>query len=97
MSNVRSFSRTYTHERNATKDSLATAVVVALMVIFPPYIVENYRGVTIMAGYGFLFDLPSYAKESGYSIPSSVNVKTLLVQIFGATVVGGLAFFATKR
>ena len=79
------------------KTLIATAVVVALMVIFPPYIVENYRGVTIMAGYGFFFDLPSYAIESSYSIPPSVNVKTLLVQIFGATVVGGLAFFATKR
>ncbi|MDD2914501.1 MAG: hypothetical protein PHP70_04210 [Gallionella sp.] len=76
---------------------IATAGVVALMVIFPPYIVENYRAVTIMAGYGFLFDLPSYAMQSGSSIPASVNVKTLLVQIFGAVVVGGLAFLSAKR
>ncbi len=76
---------------------LATAGVVALMVIFPPYITENYKGVPIMAGYGFLFDLPSYVSQSGSSIPASVNVKTLLVQIFGAVVVGGLAFLATKR
>ena len=76
---------------------LATAGVVAVMVIFPPYLVENYRGVTTMAGYGFLFDLPSYTMQSGSSIPSSVNVKTLLVQIFGAVVVGGLVFLAAKR
>lgn len=76
---------------------IATAAVVALMVISPPYIVENYRGVTIMAGYGFLFDLPSRTFEAGSSIPAVVNVKTLLVQIFGAVVVGGLAFLAAKR
>lgn len=76
---------------------IATAVVVALMVIFPPYIVENFRGALIMAGYGFLFDLPSHTFQSGSSIPSVVNVKTLLVQIFGAVVVGGLAFLAAKR
>jgi len=76
---------------------IATAGVVAMMVIFPPYIVENYRGVTIMAGYGFLFDLPSRILETGSSIPAVVNVKTLLVQIFGAAVVGGLTFLAAKR
>lgn len=76
---------------------LATATVVALMIIFPPYIVEDYGGVTVMAGYGFLFDLPSYTTRFGSSIPSSVNVKTLLVQIFGAVVVGALAFLSTKR
>jgi hypothetical protein len=76
---------------------LTTAGVVALMIVFPPYIAENYRGVPVMAGYGFLFDLPSYVMQSGSSIPSSVNVKTLLMQIFGAVVVGGLAFFAAKR
>jgi hypothetical protein len=50
-----------------------------------------------MAWYGFLFDLPSYTMQSGSLIPASVNVKTLLVQIFGAVVVGGLAFLAAKR
>ena len=75
---------------------IATAIAVALMVIFPPYIVENFRGILLMAGYGFLFDLPSHALQSGSSIPSVVNVKTLLVQIFGTVVVGGLAFFASK-
>lgn len=50
-----------------------------------------------MAGYGFLFDLPSLTFETGSSIPAGVNVKTLLVQIFGAVVVGGLVFLAAKR
>jgi hypothetical protein len=76
---------------------LATAAVVALMVIFPPYHVKNYTNVTIMAGYGFLFNLPAYAMESGREIPADVNVITLLAQIFGAVVVGGLGFIATKR
>lgn len=73
------------------------AVAVALMVVFPPYIVENNNGVTIMAGYGFLFDLPSYITNFGRAIPSSVNVKTLVVQVVGAVVVCGLAFLATKQ
>ncbi len=84
---------------NATqrKILLVTAGVVAMMVIFPPYIVVSSQGTTKMAGYGFLFDLPSYLTQSMFWIPSSVDVKTLLVQIFGAAVVGGLAFFAAKR
>ncbi len=76
---------------------LAAAIVVALMVLFPPYIVENYRGVPLMAGYAPLFDLPSYAVSSGGSIPAKVNAMTLLLQIIGAVVVGGLAFLGTKR
>jgi len=76
---------------------LVTAAVVAVMVMFPPYEVVNYNHVTIMAGYGFLLDLPSYVMEGGRQMPSSVNVKTLLAQILGAIVVGGLVFLATKR
>jgi len=80
---------------------LAAAATVALMIIFPPYEVKVSNGLTLMAGYGFLFDLPEYVYQlfNGEikSVPASVNVKTLLVQIFGAVVVGGLAFLACNK
>lgn len=66
---------------------LIAAVVVALMVIFPPYVVKNYKQMTISAGYGFLFDLPAYIMQSGGQIPASVDIKTLLVQIIGVLIV----------
>lgn len=74
-----------------------TAIAVALMVLFPPYEVKNYMGVKIMAGYGFLFDLPAYSSPFGGMIPSSVDIKTLLVQILGVVTVGGLLFFTRKN
>lgn len=67
---------------------IATACVVALMVIFPPYIQETLSDSVRDTGYDFLFDLP---------YRSFVNVKMLLVQFFGTTIIGGLVFFATKR
>ena len=75
---------------------LVTAIVIALMVLFPPYEVKNYRQVTIMSGYGFLFALPEYQSLTA-SIPAYVNVQTLIVQILGAIVVGGLVYFACGK
>ena len=75
---------------------LCTAGLIAIMMIFPPYTVVNARHVVIKAGYGFIFDLPPYV--SGTSIlPASVNIATLLAQIVGVLVVGGLVYFAFKR
>jgi hypothetical protein len=39
---------------------LCTAVVIGLMVLFPPYVVKSYSHVVIKSGYGFIFDLPPY-------------------------------------
>lgn len=73
---------------------VGTAVVVAAMVLFPPYQITNYQGATIRAGYAFLFDLPEYVSSMGGKIASSVNAETLLLQIFGAIVASVLIFLA---
>lgn len=80
---------------------IATACAVALMVIFPPYIVESAQGLVRMVGYGFILNLPSYTVPGGiysygYSIPAIVNANTLLVQIAGAIAAGGLTFLSAK-
>ena len=84
------------------KARLVTAIVVALMVIPPPYEVKNHSQMTIMSGYEFLFDLPAYVAVNDPlgilgQIPASVDIKTLLVQIFGVAIVGGLLFLANSR
>lgn len=76
---------------------LAFAAVIVLMVAFPPYEVVNAHGFKTQAGYGFLFDLPKYgALDRGY-VHARVDIQTLLVQIIGVVVVGGLAFLAYKK
>jgi hypothetical protein len=53
---------------------LASAVIVTLMALFPPYVVKNYKHVAIRSGYGFLFDLPPYISTTGNAlIPATVN------------------------
>ena len=74
---------------------LGAAAVIAVMVLFPPYTVVNFKQVVIKAGYGFLLDLPSYVTDT-VVMPASVNVATLLAQIVGTLVVTGLIYFALK-
>lgn len=79
---------------------LCTAAAVVLMILYPPYVVMNYRQVVIKAGYGFLLDLPSYKPREVIgrsSIPATVNVPTLGVQIFGVLIVGGVLFLVLKK
>lgn len=76
---------------------LAAAILVALIVLFPPYIVEGQNGRTLMAGYALLFNLPTYTMSSGGSVHAKLNAMTLLLQIVGVVVVTVLVFLATKR
>lgn len=118
---------------------LCTAVVVGLMVLFPPYVVMSDKQVVIKSGYGFLFDLPPLvsiasspfrpqgrweivsedefmgnvpsqsqgriinmqdiiaSSPTTFTIPATVNVATLLIQIFAVLVVGGLVYLALKK
>lgn len=80
---------------------LCTAAIIAIMVLFPPYVVKNYRGVVIRSGYGFLFDLPPYIQETSYvenpAIPATLNIPTLLIEVMGALIVGGLIHFAFRK
>lgn len=66
------------------------AVVVLLMMIFPPFHVQ-IRGTTFNMGYRFILDPP----RSG-NITASVNVGMLLVQWVGALLLTALAFLALK-
>jgi len=63
---------------------LATvAIVVAAMLIFPPYRILGPQGVVHRTGYAFIFDLPNRA---------SVDVGQLFVQWVGVLIVGGIAY-----
>ena len=53
--------------------------------------------VVLKYGYGFLFALPSYTMDSMTELPSTVNVPTLLIQIFVVLVAGGLVYLAFKE
>lgn len=70
------------------------AGLVGLMILFPPITtIRNFNNwgqiVTKTTNeYSFLFNLPSN---------SSLNVPTLLIQIFGALLVGGLAYVSIGK
>ena len=79
---------------------ICTAAAVVLMILFPPYVVMSSSQRVLKAGYGFLLDLPSYTLRNVVgrpSIPATVNVPTLGVQMFGVLIVGGLIFIALKK
>lgn len=77
-----------------SKVLFVAALIIALMILFPPYIVNNFRGVSISAGYAFILNLPIYTTATGGHIQATVNLPTLTIQIFGALLVGCLVFFA---
>jgi len=58
-----------------------TVGIMTLMLLFPPYVVLNYKQVIIDAGYGFITSLPPYLYASGGSAPATVNISTLLTQV----------------
>jgi hypothetical protein len=66
------------------------AMVVLLMLVFPPFHVQ-FRGTTFNMGYGFILDPP----KRGY-ITASVNAEMLLVQWVGTLVLTVLAVFLLK-
>ncbi|CAN5403852.1 hypothetical protein BH11PLA2_BH11PLA2_27830 [soil metagenome] len=74
---------------------ICTAAIVALLVLFPPYVVI-YERITVKSGYGFVFYLPPIVLPSGRVIPAAVEVTTLFALITGAVIVGGLLCIAFK-
>ncbi len=77
----------------------AAGCVIALMVLFPPYVVLNYKHMAIDAGYGYLFSLPPHQYEFNgeqKSVPATVNASQLAVQIGGTLVAVILLFLACK-
>ncbi len=69
---------------------VAGAVVVLLMLVFPPFYVQ-VRGTTSNMGYGFIFDPP----ESGI-LTASVNAGVLLVQWVGVLMLTAFACFMLR-
>jgi len=76
------------------------AVLVLLMLVFPPYYVERVEGNPVLnnppshvvvsrSGIGFIFNMP----EHGATIHTSV----LLIEVLGATIAAAFAFVAAQR
>jgi len=75
------------NERQRVILSIVGAII-ALMLLFPPYIVVAGAPVrAIESGYALIFNLPQRA---------TVDLGMLLVQWLGVVVVGGIAFFLSK-
>lgn len=72
------------------------AAVIALMVLFPPYVrwAPTAKHYAMERGYGFIFDLPVSRFSEGSPRPSEVDVETLAAQVAGALIVGGLIFLS---
>lgn len=66
---------------------IVVAVVIALMLLFPPHVVSVGAGTSLQGGYSFILNLPRRA---------TVDIGVLLVQWLGVVFVGGIAFFLSK-
>ncbi len=75
---------------------LSTAVIIAIMLVFPPYEVLNYNKVIIKSGYAFILNLPPYICPDDI-VYASIKCSTLLTQIIGVLIIGGLIYFAFKE
>jgi hypothetical protein len=73
------------------------AGVVALMVLFPPYMLEVGASKIVRAqGYGVIFDLPVSSFGEGGQYPSRLDIAKLAAQVAGVLIVGGLIFLSLK-
>jgi len=75
---------------NTTQERILIAVIllVAGMLLYPPFQRVASNGATYNMGYGWIFDPPGR--------DATVNVAILLMQWVGVLVVGGLGFFLAK-
>jgi hypothetical protein len=71
---------------------MISAVIIVLMLIFPPFHYINQIGVEINMGFSFLFNPPS---RSSY-VTGSINMAQLFLQWVGVGFVGGLIYFLQK-
>ncbi len=70
------------------KALIAVGVAILAMLLFPPYRIGSVSGAYIIeTGYDWLFSLPYRA---------TVDVATLVVEWFGALIVGAIAFLVLK-
>jgi hypothetical protein len=66
---------------------IKTSWIIGLMMAFPPYYIEGFKGVIIQSGYDFILDLPNR---------SQIDATSLITQIFVVSIILGLLFFAKK-
>jgi hypothetical protein len=73
------------------------AIIIGLMILFPPYVAKNYKQVVIKSGYAFIFNFPPYVStKSDVMIPSTINASTLFIQIIALLIIGSLVFAVLK-
>lgn len=74
---------------NQKRILIAVIVLVAGMLLYPPFQRVTSNGATSNMGYGWIFEPPGGN--------ATVNVSILLIQWIGVLVVGGLGFFLAKE
>jgi len=72
-----------------------TAVVLIVMLLFPPFQSQYLHGITVNAGYSFILSPPMY--KLGYNTyKSQVNLILLGLQFLIVVTVGGILYLALK-
>lgn len=75
---------------------VATAAIVLLMVLFPPYRIV-LRGVVQRTRYGFLLLIPEIPSTPNFAgAHGEIDVTTLVVQVLGVLIIAGLVCFALR-
>jgi hypothetical protein len=72
-------------------------VVVAVMLLFPPFNFTSMNGIIFNLGYGFIFDPPTLENPSGSPLTGAVDIGVLITQWIGVLVIGGITFFMLKN
>lgn len=76
----------------------ATAALVCLMLLFPPFVSEVGLGYRFFRGYSFLFWPPSVAATGQYSnVAATVDVGLLVTQIVAITIAALLVWLSARR
>ena len=74
---------------------LATAALLIVMILFPPFKSQYLQGVTVNAGYSFILTPPTY-KLGSSAYNSQVNLSLLGLQFVIVATVGGIICLALK-
>jgi len=68
--------------------AVVTAVLIALMTLYPPFISNGMNGASTGYGYDWIFSTSTRA---------TVNIELLLIQIFVALFVGGIFYLVLDK
>ena len=73
--------------KNQQKVSIVTAILIALMTLYPPFGNDAAQGIVRGAGYDWIFT----------DTRATVIVEVLLIQIFVTLFVGGVLYFVLDK